>query len=421
MKTFQESEEQPLELLSRRLLLRRTLISVAGLPLLGASAPLQATQQWPTKRWPTATPQSVGLDAGKLAEFDADIVSGKFGYVDSLLVIRHGKAVYDRSYTHDYDKIYGKQAREPGMLNPLNHGGPYNYFNPWWHPFYRRGDLHTMQSVTKTVTSVVIGVATARKEFPTLDTPILNFFDLTKVANVDDRKRRMTIRHLLTMTAGLEWHENLPYNDPKNSTGQMEAGFDWVKFTIDQPMFEEPGIRFNYNSGASQLLSHIFRAATGHDIEEYAAQHLFTPLGIEKYFWKRTPTGLADTEGGLYLRAHDLARIAYMFLKYGAWEGKQIVTTQWVKESVAPAVALSGGGVKYGFKWWLYPYSSKDSRLVWAGSGFGGQFPIIIPDYDLIAVATGWNVLNGKKSLSHRIVIDRLLDAVRNPNSGNAK
>jgi hypothetical protein len=80
-----------------------------------------------------------------------------------------------------------------------------------------------------------------------------------------------------------------------------------------------------------------------------------------------------------------------------------------------------GGDVKYGFKWWLYPYSSKDSRLVWAGSGFGGQFPIIIPDYDLIAVATGWNVLNGKKSLSHRIVIDRLLDAVRNPNSGNAK
>lgn len=420
MKTSREAKDQQINLLSRRKLLRHTLAGVVGLPLLGMSVSLPQTEQWPTKQWPTATPQSVGMDGGKLAAFDADIVSGKFGYVDSLLVIRHGKAVYDRSYKYDYDKIYSKEAKEPGGLNALNPGGPYNYFNPWWHPFYRRGDLHTMQSVTKTMTSVIIGVATARKEFPALNTPVLNFFDVANVANVDERKRRMTIRHVLTMTAGLEWHENLPYSDPKNSASQLESGFDWVKFAIDQPMSDEPGTRFNYNSGASQLLSHIFRVATGYDIEEYAAQHLFTPLGIEKYYWKRTPTGLVDTEGGLYLRPHDLAKIAYLFLKSGTWEGKQIVTPEWVKESVAPAIALSGG-VKYGLKWWLYPYSQTDSRLVWAGSGFGGQFPIVIPDYNLVAVATGWNILGGKNFLSQRILIDRLLDAVSNPGSGNSK
>src|SRR5262249_51728602 len=83
-------------------------------------------------------------------------------------------------------------------------------------PYYRRGDLHTMQSVTKTVTSILIGVATSRKEFPDLDTPILKFFDTSKVANIDDRKRRITIRHVLTMTAELDWRQHLPHNYPNN-------------------------------------------------------------------------------------------------------------------------------------------------------------------------------------------------------------
>ena len=131
---------------------------------------------WPTHDWPTAAPAAVGLDAKVLAAFDADLAAGKYGLVDSMLVIRHGRVAYERSYPHDYDAIYGEQAKKPSGLNALDPGGPYNYFNPWWHPFYRRGDLHTMQSVTKTVTSVVIGVATARHEFPPLDTPVLSFF-----------------------------------------------------------------------------------------------------------------------------------------------------------------------------------------------------------------------------------------------------
>jgi CubicO group peptidase (beta-lactamase class C family) len=372
-----------------------------------------AQEQWPTKRWPTATPAAVGLDAKTLAELDADIASGKYGYVDSMLVIRRGKLVYDRSYKHDYDQIYGQQAKETGPLNAHDPSGPYNYYNPWWHPFYRRGDLHTMQSVTKTVTSVVIGVATARKEFPDLDTPILKFFDEKKVANIDDRKRRITIRHLLTMTGGFDWREDLPYSDPNNAAVVMEASADWIEFSINRPMAREPGTVFNYSSGESQLLSHIFRVATGKDIEEYAAQHLFAPLGIESYFWKRTPSGLVDTEGGLYLRPHDLAKVWYLFLKRGVWEGKQIVTDDWVKASVTPSVSVAPNGpVKYGFKWWLFPYGD-DSRLAWAGSGFGGQMPIVVSEYDLVVVFTGWNIHDGRnKRLSHRVAIDRVLRAI---------
>ena len=363
------------------------------------------TDQRP-ETWPVSTPKEVGLDAEVLAGLDTDIAAGKHGYIDSMLVIRRGRLVYDRSYRHDYSQIYGKEAKEPGALNAHDPTGPYNYFNPWRHPFYRRGDLHSLQSVTKTVTSVVIGVATARGEFPDLATPILKFFDESKVANVDDRKRRVTIRNLMTMTGGFDWNENLPYNDPNNA-----ASFDWVQFTIDRKMAREPGAVFNYSSGETQLLSHIFRVATGRDIEEYAAEHLFAPLGIERFFWKRSPSGPIDTEGGLYLNPHDLAKIAYLFLKKGVWQGKRIVTPEWVTDSVSPKVEVGKSGVKYGLKWWIYPYGD-GSRTAWAGSGFGGQMPIIVPEHDLVLVFTGWNILPDRPRLSHREAIDRVLQAV---------
>ena len=361
--------------------------------------------------WPVSTPQAVGLNPKVLAGLDADIAAGKYGYVDSMLVIRQGRVVYDRSYPHDYFQVYGKEAKEPGALNAHNPTGPYNYFNPWWHPFYRRGDLHTMQSVTKTVTSVVIGVARARGEFPDLSTPILKFFDESKVANVDERKSRVTIRHLMTMTGGFDWDEDLPYNDPNNACSQMEASFDWVQFTIDRKMAREPGTVFNYSSGETQLLSHIFHTVTGRDIEEYAAEHLFAPLGIERFFWKRSPSGPIDTEGGLYMNPHDLAKIAYLFLKKGVWQGKRIVTPEWVTDSVSPKVEVGKSGVKYGLKWWIYPYGD-GSRTAWAGSGFGGQMPIIVPEHDLVLVFTGWNILPDRPRLSHREAIDRVLQAV---------
>ena len=118
----------------------------------------------------------MGLDANVLTRLDTDIAAGKFGYVDAMLIIRHGKIAYERTYQHNYDSIYGQEARTTGPMNAHDPSGPYNYFNPWWHPFYQRSDLHTMQSVTKTVTSVVIGIAMGRHQFPSLDTPVLTFF-----------------------------------------------------------------------------------------------------------------------------------------------------------------------------------------------------------------------------------------------------
>ncbi len=363
--------------------------------------------KWPTSAWAKDSPATVGLDEKVLAAFDADLASGKYGLVDTFEVFRCGNAVYERKYPHDYGQIYGKEAKTRGPLN-AHLTGPYNYFDPAWHPYYHGTDLHSMQSVSKTVSSVILGIAVTRGDFKaSLDTPVFKYFDVAKVKNLDDRKRRITLRHVLTMSTGLEWNEEVAYDDPKNDSSLMEAADDWVQYVIDRPMAQEPGKLFNYSSGVSELLAYIFQKETGQDIEKYGEKYLFTPLGM-KHFWKRTPLGLVDTEGGLYLSGSDLAKVGYLYLHDGMWDGKPIVSKDWVKESLAPFIDAEEG-YKYGFKWWLFPRADTQ-RYVWMGIGFGGQRLMVFPEEELIAVFTGWEILK-EPATGHEFVA-RILPAV---------
>jgi hypothetical protein len=364
--------------------------------------------EWPGKDWTMSAPAQVGLDESTLNALDADLKSGKYPLVDSFAVFRCGKEVFARKYEHDYARIYEKQAKERGPLN-ARLTGPYNYFDPAWHPYYHGTDLHSMQSVSKTVSSVIIGIAFQRGDFKAdLDTPVLKYFDSTKVKNVDDRKRRMTLRHVLTMTAGLAWTEDVPYDDPRSDSSLMEATDDWVQYVIDKPMVGEPGKVFNYSSGVSELLARIFLKETGQDIDLYGEKYLFQPLGIE-HFWKKTYLGEVDTEGGLYLRGEDLAKIGYLYLHDGSWTGKQMIAKDWVTDSVTPFIAAEED-YRYGFKWWLLP--RRDSAdLVWMARGFGGQNLLVFPREELIATFTGWDIL-GSTDPEHEFVA-RILLAVR--------
>lgn len=386
--------------------------------------PLAAQTPWPAEGWPRAEPEAVGLNPAVLDSIDAEIRAGEHGQVDRLLVIRRGRLAYDRRYEHDYERVYGDSARAPTALNDQHPTGPHNYFSAWWHPYYRDGDLHTLQSITKTVTSIAIGTAVTRGDFPSLDTPVLSYFDTTAVANLDERKKRMTIRHLLTMTAGLDWDEMRPYGDTANTADQMEASYDWVEFTIDRPMSDEPGSRFNYSSGATQLLAHVFYRATGVDLEAYAARHLFAPLGIRDWHWKRAPSGIVDAEGGLYLAPEDLARLWYLFLRDGAWDGSRIVSADWVRSSVAPTVTDVDPGMPpgsmVGLTWWLVPNPTDRMRHMWVGAGFGGQHAFAIPEDDLIVVVHQWNIVPGRPQLDPDRTIERILGAVTDRGSGGS-
>src|ERR1700730_14453746 len=374
---------------------------------------VRAQEKPSTREWPLTQPSAAGFDPAALTALDADIAAGKYGLVDSTFIIRDGKQVLARSYPHDYGKIYGELARHEG---PLNHdvSGPYNYFSAEFHPYYQHSDLHTMQSVSKTVTSITIGIAISRKEFPAdLDAPVLKYFDEYKIANLDERKRRITLRNLLTMTAGLEWNEDLPYNDPKNSADVMEETHDWVQYVINQAMAADPGKVFAYSSGVTQLLSHIFKKATGKNVDAYAAEYLFQPLGI-RYHWKHSPTGLPDTEGGLYISSASLAKIGLLFLKNGMWSDKQIVPTDWVRASVTSAMSVEDEGRRwgYGFQWWLQPYGKSPEKFAWAARGFGGQELRVVPEYDVIVVFTGWDILPSPQEPKHD-ELERVLAAVK--------
>ena len=384
-------------------------MAVAALLMLAFAIPVKAQAG---KDLPTAAPKDFGFHPEDLAALDADLSAGKYGLVDSMLVLRCGTIVYDKTYKHDYAQIYGDRAKKEG---PLNHdpAGPYNYFSTDFHPYYHGTDMHTMQSVTKTVTSIILGIAKTHDDFPvSLDTPIFKYLDTHHAKNLDDRKKRITIRNLLTMSAGLEWHEDLPYDDPKNSADLMEADRDWVQYAFDQPMTADPGQTFVYNSGAPILLAQVFKKVTGKNVDDYAEEHLFRPLGIHSY-WKHTPTGLPDTEGGLYLSSQDLAKIGQLYLKSGMWQGKELVSSYWVKDSVSPHLPVGDGKVHYGYYWWLHSFGTAPDDIAWAAHGFGGQQMYVVPEYDMVAVFTGWDILSNGANRPHDLLERTLHSANR--------
>jgi CubicO group peptidase (beta-lactamase class C family) len=389
---------------------RGLLVASAGLASIGVSGAAEGPAvTWPTRGWHAGTPASVGLDEGTLGNLDSDLANGKYGIVDSFQVFRCGEEVFTRRYPHDYSKIYGKEAATKGPLN-ARLTGRYNYFDPIWHPYYHGTDLHTMQSVSKTFTSAIIGIARTRGDFKAdLETPVLKYFDVAKVKNVDDRKRRMTLKDVLTMTTGLDWEEDVPYDDPRSDSSLMEATDDWVQYVIDKRMAHEPGTVFTYSSGATELLAHIFKQETGQDIEVYGEEYLFVPLGM-RHHWKRTYLGVVDTEGGLYVSGSDLAKLGYLYLHDGMWDGKRMISGDWVKQSVTPYIDTGWQGLKYGFKWWLYP-RKEGKRLVWMGIGFGGQRLMVFPDEQLIVTFTGWDIL--KDPAVDAALAERVMPAVR--------
>lgn len=375
--------------------------------MLGSMGCARASAQsiWPTKEWKTSTPEAQGLDSAVLRKLDEEFSRGDHGYVDGMLVIRNGYVVYESLYKQDYDRLFGSA---PDQVR-----GPYNYYDPDWHPYYQRGELHTIQSISKSVTSALVGIAIRRREIPSVEAKALSYFQGYRVA-ADPVRSRWTLKHLLTMTAGIRWDEDsVPYTDPANSCARMEVSADWIQFVLDQPMAGEPGSAFAYNSGAAQLLSQVLKKATGMHADAYAAVHLFGPLGISRFYWKHTPTGHPDTEGGLYLIPRDLAKFGYLYLRHGVWKGKRILPEGWVESSTKVQADASSDkrALMYGYQWWV---DAGRGFPAYAALGYGGQRLVVVPALDLIAVFTGWNVYD-KPTLDTRLSLDRLLQAVKRP------
>jgi len=373
-----------------------------------AFSALKASTQdvpWPTNGWTLSTPGAEGLSAEPLQVLDRRVRDGDFGYIDRVVVVRHGRLVVNERYDNDYREISRGRTSQIGCgfdCGDSSWDHQFNYLHPDWHPYFQGRDIHTLQSVTKSVSATLLAVAIRRGEINGVEEPLLPFLSGYDLSQVDSRLRGATLEDLLTMRTGIEWHESdRPIGD-SNTTIQLERSLDWVQFTLRQPMDAAPGEKWVYNSGGSQLMSAILRRVTGRTMDRYAEDHLFGPLGIQDYEWKLTPAGLPDALGGLYMEAEQLAKIGYLYLHDGVWDGERILPEGWVKAATDRQVEQPG----YGYQWWRPDPAGVE---VWAGQGFGGQYLLVLPEQDIVAVINSWNLFGGRFANLRDTLVDALV------------
>ena len=259
-------------------------------------------------------------------------------------------------------------------------------------PYCQRNTLHWMASITKTITSTLIGIAIDKGFIESTDAKLHELLPQFADQFKDPEKRMIALKHIMTMTSGLEWNEQVSYNNPQNSEWQMVESEDWMSYVASKPMRDEPGIIFYYNTGGIHLLSAVLKSVSGLYAHQFAEKCLLHPMGIYAYQWNKDPMGYpctGGTDGGLGLRTRDIAKFGWLFLQDGKWRGKQIISEKWVKEAPTIHMTTKGRGRSYGFNWMTGSRTINGKRFDYIASfGYGGQTLYIVPEYDLIIVFT---------------------------------
>jgi Beta-lactamase len=395
-------------------------INISVLLIAVAGGESRAQTVFPGKEWQRSTPEQQKMNPQPLLDVVQKARDGVFGNIDEIVVTRNGVLVIAEKFNRDYNAISRGKKTPIGCgfeaCSAAEEADPFNYLHPKWHPYYQGQPVHTLQSVTKSVSATVIGAAMAQGKIGPVSLPLLSFFSDYDLSKVDARLRKATLADLLTMRSGIEWHESDRPLDETNTTLQLEKSADWIRFTLAQPMDAQPGAKWVYNSGGSALMAEIIRKTTGQHIDAYARQHVFGPIGISSFHWKKTPTGHPDTEGGLYLAAQDLARIGWLYVNDGVWNGRRILPAGWARESTQRHVdRVNQGGAGYGYQWWR---PDRRGVEVWAGNGFGGQHLLIMPQYNVVAVINSWNVFGTPAQGIVGPMLDALIASVGATTSG---
>jgi CubicO group peptidase (beta-lactamase class C family) len=328
---------------------------------------------WPTKGWRTSTPEAQGMRSGVLADM-LSLVQEKGYRIESITVVRNGFLVVDA------------------------------YFYP-----FRKGMKHSIHSCTKSIISLLVGIALDRGYIKSINQSVLSFFPHKTIANLDERKKVINLEHLLTMSSGLKCRDSYRYG--YIGYREMLNSQDWIQHVLNLPMETSPGQTFNYSNGVSHLLSGILQNATNMTTLDFAKQHLFTPLGITDVKWQTSPQGIYTGWARIMMTPHDMAKIGWLSLNKGQWEGKQIVSKAWVNEStkghMEGKLDDSYGGM-YGYQWWV------DPEGYYMAIGFQGQFIFVIPEKNIIAVFT--STLSGEEMPAPgRLLTHYILSAAVSP------
>jgi CubicO group peptidase (beta-lactamase class C family) len=326
-----------------------TVALLAGLQVLVASVATaggpDAETVWPAKTWAVSTAEAQGMDSGRLAQLVDTVGERK---QDSLLIVRHGKIVVEA------------------------------YYAP-----YASGIPHDLRSVTKSITGTLTAIEIQQGLLDSVDHKILDLFADSQIANIDDNKRALTVQSLLDMTSGIAWVEKA--YTPDETLFEMYRSPNPTQFVLDRPMSGVPGTQFYYNGGNPYLLSALINRKTGHGAARFAKDMLFGPLGITSARWgKPDAQGVTDGEAGLFLTPEDMARIGYLYLRKGNWEGRQMIPESWIERVRAGPVPATFG-YHYADLWWSLP-----EKGAYFASGLHSQLILVLPALDVVAVLTGF-------------------------------
>ena len=244
---------------------------------------------------------------------------------------------------------------------------------------------HDLRSISKSVVSLLIGIAIDRGLIESVDEAVFAFFP-EFVEFQTPEKDRILLRHLLTMSSGIKWNEDLPFSDPANNERGMMSAPNSYRYILEQPVAVEPDEVWNYSGGSTTLLARIVEKVTRKPLLEFAKEALFTPLGINDVEWMNSPNGQPAAAAGLRLRPRDLAKIGRLVLNQGSWNGRRIVSAGWIQEFFERR--FSGwNGTGYGYQWWMTKSVVNGQKVDWiAGWGLGGQRLFIVPEYDAVVV-----------------------------------
>jgi len=320
--------------------------------------------------WDVSTLEAEGFDAATMEALVQAVADGEFALIHSLVVVRNGRLVMDEYF-------YGYTSEVP----------------------------HALQSATKSVTSLLVGLAYDQGLISGVNVLILDFLPEHADA-AGEGWEGVTLEHVLTMTVGAEW----PADGWRNA---FYGADDRFAAALEHPIVHEPGTQFAYVSPNVDLLAGVIRHATGAHCDEFAAEHLFGPLGIDTYDWDNLRwRGYPLCDGSLRLRSRDMAKLGQMMLDGGAWRGEQVISDEWVTRSLARH-AIEEDEEGYGYLWWL---TEKDvgghSVVGYFASGFGSQFIFILPQFDLVVVTTGGNLDNGQHWATGRMIEGYILPAL---------
>ncbi|MFH0735862.1 MAG: serine hydrolase [bacterium] len=280
-----------------------------------------------------------------------------------------------------------------------------------------RTRTHTLQSVTKSFTSAMIGIALDKGIIESIDDKILSFFpQYTNIQNMDDWKKEIKIKDLLTMRSGTDYSEGFT-NSPHDQLNSLSTG--WDTFYLNRPMVSQPGTRFNYDSGGIILLSAIIKSKFGSHADVFGDQYLFPLLGISYPLWIKNAEGHPHTGGGLSLKPIDMIKLGVLYLHKGMWNGVHVVPESWVNKSFEKHVDnpypwdpyIRG----YGYNWWILKPGgkSKTNQYVYTAMGALGQYIFVIPEYNMVVAVTAGATTDDNFLNPQRFLYDYILDAVQ--------